>query len=211
MAEAQALLDDALGDAETCGDVGDGGAGERQGAEGLDLVCGVHCDVEHVLRKRDLAVGNAVLDDAAGHGEVGGDAALAGEVVERREPAGAGDDGEALARSLPRTRSGVLAGTDGAGHEVLEQAVGGNGRLELGEGGLAGLGPADVGRRALQPIEGDGSDDGVVHETVSRDAWMGEDRTRSASTGPRRNSRIPARPLGGARRGRGVAGDQSVQ
>ena len=179
VAEAEALLDDALGDAEAGCDVGDGGAGERERAEGLHLVGRVHCDLEHVLGERELGVAHAVLDDAAGHGEVGSDAALPGEVVQRCEPAGAGDDGEVLAA--------VLAGTDGAGHEVLEQAVGGDGCLELGEGGLAGLGPADVGGRALQPVERDRSDDGVVHETVSGNAWMGEDRTRSASTGPRPN------------------------
>ena len=42
VAEAEALLDDALGDAEAGGDVGDGRAGERERAEGLHLVCGVH-------------------------------------------------------------------------------------------------------------------------------------------------------------------------
>ena len=38
VAEAQALLDGALGDAEAGGDVGDGRSGERQRAEGFDLV-----------------------------------------------------------------------------------------------------------------------------------------------------------------------------
>ena len=80
---------------------------------------------------------------------------LAGEVAERVEPAAAGDDGVVLAA--------VLAGSDRACHEVLEQPVGGDGGLELGEGGLAGLGPADVSGRALQPVERDGSDDGIVH------------------------------------------------
>ena len=203
VAEAEALLDDALGDAEAGGDVGNGGAGEGKRAEGLDLVCGVHCDVEHVLGERDLGVAHAVLDDTAGHGEVGSDGALAGELVERGEAPGACDDGEALAA--------VLGGTDGAGHEVLDQAVGGDGCLELGEGGLAGLGPADVGGRALQPVEGDGSDDGVVHETVSGNAWMGRGPDSLREHRPSPEITHPARPLGGARRVRGVAGDQSVQ
>ena len=145
MAEAQALLDDALGDAETGSDVGDGRAGERERAEGLDLVCGVHRHPDHVLGEGDLAVGGAVGDDAAGDGMVGFDDALAGELVERGEAPGACDDGEPFAGSLPRTRSGVFGGSDVACHEVFQQAVGGDGRLELGEGALAGFGPADVG------------------------------------------------------------------
>ena len=83
VAETKALLDDALGDPEAGGDVGDGGAGRGERAEGLHLVGRVHGDADHVLGKRQLAVGDAVLDDAAGHGMVGGDGALAGEVVER--------------------------------------------------------------------------------------------------------------------------------
>ena len=155
VAEAQALLDDALGDAEAGGNVGDGGTFTGQRAEGLNLVGGVHGHADHVLRERELAVGGAVDDDSAGDGMVGFEHALAGEVAERVEPAAAGDDGVVLAA--------VLAGSDGACHEVLEQPVGGDGGFELGEGGLAGLGPADVGGRALQPVERDGSDDGIVH------------------------------------------------
>ena len=158
VAEAEALLDDALGDAETGGDVGDGGAGERQRAEGLDLVGRVHRYPDHVLGERNLAVGGAVRDDAAGDGVVDLDDALAGELVERGEAPGAGDDGEALAA--------VLGGSDVADHKVLEHVESGDGGLELGEGGLAGLGLADVGGRELQAVERDGSD-GRVRSSAS--------------------------------------------
>ncbi len=46
MAEAEALLDDVLGNAETGGDVGNGGAGERERAEGLHLVGRMHCGLD---------------------------------------------------------------------------------------------------------------------------------------------------------------------
>ena len=163
--EAQPLLDDALRDTEAGGDVGDGGAGQRQGAEGLDLVRRVHGDADHVLGQRDLAVGGAIGDDAAGDGMVGLDGTILRELVEGGEAPGAGDDGEALAE--------VVGGSDVACHEVLQQAMGGDGGLELGEGGLARLGPADVGGRGLEAVEGDGSDDGFGHRLLRRWAAFG--------------------------------------
>ena len=72
--------------------------------------------------------------------------ALACELVERGEAPGAGYDGEALAA--------VLRGLSGARHEVLEQAVDGDGCLELVEGGLAGGRLADVGGRGHEPVGG---------------------------------------------------------
>ena len=149
----------------------------------------MHGDADDVLGERELAVGGTVVDDPAGDGMVGGQHAVAGEIVERGEPAGAGDDGVVLAA--------VLAGSDGACHEVLEQPVGGDGGLELGEGGLAGLGPADIGGRALQPVERNGSDDGIVH-VVLRKAWMGRRPEPSTASGltPRRNcSTFPRRAV----------------
>ena len=155
IAEAEALLDGTLGHPEAGGDVGHGGAGTGERAEGLHLVGRVHGDADHVLGKRELVVGRAVADHAAGHGVVVGQHALAGEVDERGEPPAAGDDGVAVGAGR--------IGVDGAGHQVLEQAMGGDGGLKLGEGGLAGHGLADVGGRDLQPVERDGSDDGVGH------------------------------------------------
>ena len=188
VAEAQALFDDPLRDPEAGGDIGDGGAVIGERAEGLHLVGRVHGDAHHVLRERELAVGGTVVDDAAGHGMVGGQHAVAGEIVERGEPAGAGDNGIVLAA--------VLAESDGACNEVLKQPVDGDGGLELGEGGLAGLGPADVGGRALEAVERDGSDDGVVH-VVLRNACMGRWPEPSTAAGLAPNGQ--ARTLRAAR------------
>ena len=155
VAEAQALLDGTLRHPEAGGDAGDGGAVIGQRPEGLHLVGRVHGDADHVLGEGEFAVGRAVADDAAGHGEVVGKNALAGEVDECGQPPAAGDDGVAFAA----VRIGVAC----ADHQVLEQPVRGDGSLELGEGGLAGHGLADVGGRELQPVERDGSDDGIGH------------------------------------------------
>ena len=121
VAEAQPLLDGALGGSEAGGDVGDGGAGQCQRAEGLDLVRRVHCHPNHVFGEGELAVDGAVGDYAAGDGMVGLDDAFACELVHRGEASGAGDDGIALAA--------VLGGLSGTRHEVLDQAVGGDGGL----------------------------------------------------------------------------------
>ena len=190
VAEAETLLDGPLGNPEAGGDVGDGGAVIGERAEGLHLVGRMHCHAHHVLREGELAVRRTVVDDPAGDGMVGGQHAIAGEGVEGGEPAGAGDDGVVLAS--------LLAGSDGACHEVLEQPVGGDGGLELGEGGLAGLGPADVGGRALQPVERNGSDDGIVH-VVLRKAWMGGRPDPSMASGfvPRRPRSISPRCVAG--------------
>ena len=193
VAEAQALLDGALGNPEAGGDVGDGGAVVGERAEGLHLVGRMHRDPDHVLGERELAVDRAVADDSAGDGMVGVKHAVAGEVVEHGEATGAGDDDKVLAA--------VLAGSDGACHEVLEQPVGGDGGLELGKGGLAGLGLADVGGRALQAVEGDGSNDGIGHgEMVSGSAWRGRRPDPSTASGPpprRTCSTFPRRTAGG--------------
>ena len=155
IAEAEALLDGTLGHPKAGGDVGHCGAGIGERAEGLHLVGRVHGDADHVLGEGELVVGRAVADHAAGHGVVVGQHALTGEVDERGEPPAAGDDGVAV--------GALRIGVDGTGDEVFQQPVGGDGGLELGEGGLAGLRLADVGGRELQPVERDGSDDGVGH------------------------------------------------
>ena len=96
---------------------------------------------------------------------VGLDDALGCELVHRGEAPGAGDDSEALAA--------VFARLGGARHEVLDQAVGGDGGLELVESGLAGGRLADVGGRGLEPVERDGSDDGFGHRLLRRWAAVG--------------------------------------
>ena len=83
VAEAEALLDGTLRHPEAGGDAGDGGAVIGQRPEGLHLVGRVHGDADHVLGEGEFVVGRTVADDAAGHGEVVGQHALAGEVDER--------------------------------------------------------------------------------------------------------------------------------
>ena len=104
VAEAQALLDGTLRHPEAGGDAGDGGAVIGQRPEGLHLVGRVHGDADHVLGEGEFAVGRAVADDAAGHGEVVGQNALAGEVDECGQPPAAGDDGVAFAALRIRGR-----------------------------------------------------------------------------------------------------------
>ena len=155
MPEAQTLLDQPFGDAEARGDVGHRRAAPGEAGERLDLVGGVHGGANHVLGQRQLALRRIVADHAAGHRVIGRQHALAGQVDEGGQAAAAGDYGVADVA--------FRAGFDGAGHEVLQKAVGGDRGLELGERGLAGRCPADVGRRQLQFAERDGLDNGFRH------------------------------------------------
>ena len=81
---------------------------------------------------------------AAGHGVVGCNHALAGQIDECGQAAAAGD------------YRATVAAVDHAYDEILQQTVGGDRGLELGESGLAGRCLADVGRRQLQLAERDG-------------------------------------------------------
>ena len=67
VAEAQTLLDDALGRAEAGGDGGDRLAGRDQLGEGDHLVGGVHGDADDVLGERNLAGLCVAGPDLAGH------------------------------------------------------------------------------------------------------------------------------------------------
>ena len=127
VAEAEALLDGAFGNAEAGRDGGDGGAGIGERGEGLDLVGWVHGRSDDVLRKRDLRRRGAGRQDAAGHGHVGGNLAFLGEVDERLVAAAAGDDGVEIG-----------GGVDRLDDEVGEDAERGDVGLELGRGLEAG-------------------------------------------------------------------------
>ena len=156
VAEAQALLDQFCGNTEARRDVGHSCAASGEAGERLDLIGRVHGGADHVLGQRQLALRRVVADHAAGHGVIGGQHALAGQVDERGQAAAAGDHGVADVAAG--------AGFDGAGDEVLQQAMRSDRSLELGERGLAGRCLADVGRRQLQLAERDGSDDGFIHD-----------------------------------------------
>ena len=111
VAEAQPLLDQALGNAEARGDGGDRDAGLGELAERDHLVGGVHRDADDVFGERQLAR-IAVRGDLARHRMVGIERAVLGERLQCREAAPAGDDGEALG-------AGAI-GIVGAGDEVLQ-------------------------------------------------------------------------------------------
>ena len=163
VAEAQPLLDQALGNAEARGDGGDRDAGLGELAERDHLVGGVHRDADDVLGERQLA-GVAVRGDLAGHPMVGIERAVLGQRLQCREAASAGDDGEAL--------GAVAIGIVGAGDEVLQQAVRLDGGHELGLGELVGGGLAHVLGREREAAQRDLPDErlgrrcGVVHANL---------------------------------------------
>ena len=130
VAEAQTLLDQFFGNTETRRDIGYRCAAPGEAGERLDLIGRVHGGPHHVLGERQLALRRIVADHAAGHGVIGCQHALAGEVDERGQAAAAGDYGV--------TDVAAGAGFDGAGDEVLQQPMGGDRGFELGERGLAG-------------------------------------------------------------------------
>ena len=119
-AEADALLHGPLGHAEPGRDLLGGGASAREPAERGHLVGRVHRDAHGVLGERGLGRG-VVVDHEARHRVVLRDVLLAGESVQRAEPAGAGGD---PVEGLGERRH----------HEVLEQAVGADRGDEFGVG-----------------------------------------------------------------------------
>ena len=153
VAEAKAARDRALGDAEPHGDGRGGGAPGGEPPERLHLVGGVHGHAHHVLGERELRGRGVARVHAAGHGMARGQRALVHERLQGREPAPARDD--RVARSP----------LDRAHHEAADQAVGGDGRLELGEGRRIGRGLSHVLGRGLQGIERERADGAgrVVH------------------------------------------------
>ena len=144
VAEPQALLDGAFGDAEAGRDGGGRGAGAGEGGEGLHLVGRVHGRADDVLREGDLGRRGVGGDQAAGHRHVGRDLAFLGELGEGLVAAAAGDHGVEV--------GGIVDRLD---DEVGEDSERGDGGLHLGRGLEAGIGLAHVlvGEREL--VEGD--------------------------------------------------------
>ena len=153
VAQAQPLRDDPLGDAEPRGDGRGGRAPGGEPPERLRLVGRVHGDAHHVLGKGELRGRGAARVHAAGDGMARGDGALGGQRLQGREPAPARDD--RVARSA----------LDRPHHEAADKAVGGDGRLELGERRGVGRGLAHVLGRGLQRVERERADGAgrVVH------------------------------------------------
>ena len=126
VAEPQPLLHGALRDPEARRDGGRRAARIGQAAERLDLIGRVHGGADTVLGQRNFFSRHDGADHAAGHGVVLFQRALCGERLHCGQPPPAGDHGVA--------RDAVRAGFHGTGNQVLEQPVGGDRGLELGEG-----------------------------------------------------------------------------
>ena len=126
VAEPQAFLHGAFRDPEARRDGGRRAAGIGQAAERLDLIGRVHGGADSVLGQRNFFGRHDSADHAAGHRVVLVQRALAGQRLHRGQPPSAGDHRVA--------RDTVRAGFHGTGNQVLEEPVGGNRGLELGEG-----------------------------------------------------------------------------
>ena len=130
VAEPQALLHGALRDPEARRDGDRRAARIGQTAECLDLIGRVHGGADTVLGQRNFFGRYDSADHAAGHGVILVQRALGGQRLHRGKPPPASDHGVA-----PNT---VRAGSHGAGNQVLEQPVGSDRGLELGEGRIIG-------------------------------------------------------------------------
>ena len=147
VAEAQALLDDALGGAEARRDGRNRLAGPRELGESHHLVGRVHGDAHDVLGERDLAGLGVAGPDLAGHRTVGVERLVLDQRLHGLQAAPAGDDGVAFGAVLVR-----LVGAD---DQILQQAEGGDRSLQLGVGPGIGRGLADILRREREPGEWD--------------------------------------------------------
>ena len=126
VAEPQPLLHGALGDPEARRDGGRRAARIGQAAERLDLIGRVHGGADTVLGQRNFFGRHDISDHAAGHGVVLFQRALGGQRLHRGKPPPAGDH-----RVAP---GAIRTGFHGAGNQVLQQPVGCDRGLELGEG-----------------------------------------------------------------------------
>ena len=95
-------------------------------AECFDLIGRVHGGADTVLGQRNFFGRHDTADHAAWYGVVLFQRALGGQRLYRFQPPTAGDHGV--------TPDTVWTGSHGVGNQVLEEPVGGNRGLELGEG-----------------------------------------------------------------------------
>ena len=157
VAEPQAFLHGALRDPEAGSDGGRRAARIGQAAERLDLIGRVHGGADTVLGQRNFFGRHDSADHAAGHGVVLVQRALGGQRLHRGKPPPAGDHRVA--------RDTIRAGFHGTGNQVLEQPVGGDRGLELGEGRSIGRRLAHIVGREFELGQRDVRDIafGVVH------------------------------------------------
>ena len=130
VAEPQALLHGALRDPEAGRDGRGRAARVGQAAERLDLIGRVHGGADAVLGQRNFFGRHDILDHAAGHGVVLVQRAFGGQRLHCGKPPPAGNH-----RVAP---GAIRAGFHGTGNQVLEQPVGSDRGLELGEGRIIG-------------------------------------------------------------------------
>ncbi len=126
VAEPQPLLHGALRDPEARRDAGRRAARIGQAAECLDLIGRVHGGADHVLGQRNFFGRHDTADHAARYEVVLLQRAVGGQRLHRGQPPPAGDH--------PVAPGAIRAGSHGTGNQVLEQPVGGDRGLELGEG-----------------------------------------------------------------------------
>ena len=157
VAEPQALLHGAFRDPEARRDGGRRAARIGQAAERLDLIGRVHGGADTVLGQRNFFGRHDASDHAAGHGVVLFQRAFGGQRLHRGKPPPAGDH-----RVAPDT---IRAGSHGTGNQVLEQPVGSDRGLELGEGRIIGRRLAHIVGREFELGQRDVRDIafGVVH------------------------------------------------
>ena len=157
VAEPQPLLHGALRDPEARRDGDRRAARIGQAAERLDLIGRVHGGADTVLGQRNFFGRHDISDHPAGHGVVLVQRALGGQRLHRGQPPTAGDH-----RVAP---GAIRAGPHGAGNQVLEQPVGSDRGLELGEGRSVGRRLAHIVGREFELGQRDVADIafGVVH------------------------------------------------
>ena len=157
VAEPQAFLHGALRDPEAGPDGGGRASRIGQLAERLDLIGRVHGGADTVLGQRNFFGRHDISDHPAGHGVVLFQRALGGQRLHRGKPPPTGDH-----RVAP---GAIRAGSHGTGNQVLEQPVGGDRGLELGEGRSIGRRIAHVAGREFELGQRDVADIafGVVH------------------------------------------------
>ena len=155
VAEPQAFLHGALRDPEAGRDGGRRAARIGQAAERLDLIGRVHGGADTVLGQRNFFGRHDSADHAAGHGVVLVQRALGGQRLHRGQPPPAGDHRVA--------RGAIRAGFHGAGNQVLEQPVGGDRGLELGEGRSIGRRLAHIAGREFELGQRDVADIAFGH------------------------------------------------
>ena len=157
IAEPQPFLHGALRDPKAGRDGGRRASRIGQAAERLDLIGRVHGGADTVLGQRNFFGRHDSADHAAGYEVILVQRAFGGQRLHRGKPPAAGDH--------PVARDAIGAGFHGAGNQVLEQPVGDDRGLELGEGRSVGRRLAHVAGREFELGQRDVADIafGVVH------------------------------------------------